>query len=215
MSGFMKMTKLDFVTMKSQFWAYLSLLLIFILFWIMGSSVTILCITAGWFVALFSNTLFSLQEKNKLDRLYGSVSINVKDMVMGRYVFAGLNFLLSLLAIIILYIGSAMFQNEMLSITDVAIGVSVSFLIFSIITGIQMPMFFKMGYTKAKIWSMVPFIAMMILIILAKPLAYMLSDIIVFLQSNQSGLIMGGIIFGVIIQLISYRISVAAYRKRR
>ena len=41
MSGFMKMAKLDFVTMKSQFWSYASLLLMIILFWVMGSSITV------------------------------------------------------------------------------------------------------------------------------------------------------------------------------
>lgn len=215
MSGFIKMTKLDFITMKSQFWAYVSLLLIMVLFWMMGSSVIILCVSASLFVALFSYTIFSLQEKNKLDRLYGSVSVTVKDIVLGRYIFAFLNFLLSLLAIIVLYLVTALFQNEVLQINDIAIGVSLALLFFSVVTGVQMPMFFKMGYTKAKIWSLVPFVAATILIILARPLLYSLSGIIKFVLSNQSILIIGCILASCIILFVSYRVSVVAYRKRR
>ena len=215
MNGFMKMTKLDFITMKSQFWAYLSLFLIVILDWIMGSSVILLCVATSLFIALFSYTLFSLQEKNKLDRLYGSVSVSVKDIVLGRYVFVLLNFLLSLLAIIVLCFASALFQNEVLRITDVAVGISLSLLAFSIIIGIQMPMFFKWGYTKAKVWSLVPFIVVTILIILAKPLLHTLSGIVKFLMSNQSILLASGILASCIILFVSYRVSVVAYRKRK
>ena len=215
MSGYMKMTKLDFVTMKSQYWAYLSLLLIIALFWTMGSSVTLLCYTASWFIALFSQVVFSLQEKNKLDYLYGSVCINVKDIVLGRYIFTFLNFIVSLIAVLMLYFVTALFQNEGWQITDIAVGVSLSFLVVSIITGVQMPMYFKMGYTKARIWAMVPFMTVMFLMALFKPLTHLLSGTITFMQSHQGVLIIDGIVVGVIIQFISYRVSVAAYRRRR
>lgn len=52
MTGFLRITKLDFFTMKAQLVSYLSLVLIVIMYAFMDSSVTILCITGAWFVAL-------------------------------------------------------------------------------------------------------------------------------------------------------------------
>ncbi len=39
---------------------------------------------------------------------------------------------------------------------------SLSFLVFSAITRVQMPLFFKFGYIKAKMWSLIPFITVIL-----------------------------------------------------
>jgi hypothetical protein len=180
----------------------------------MGSSVTMLCITGAWFVALMSSNIFAIQEKNNLDRLYGSVSVSLKDIVLGRYFFVFVNHIISFLAVIALYSGLALFQNKALELPDIMLGFSLSLLVFSTITGIQMPLFFKMGYTKAKVWSMVPFVAVMALVVIPSFVSA-LSGVIEFMQSNQTALIVGGILASCIIQFLSYRIAVVAYRKRK
>ena len=145
MTGFLRITKLDLFTMKSQLVMYLSLALVVMMFGLMGSSVTILCITGAWFVALMSSNIFAIQEKNNLDRLYGSVSVSLKDIVLGRYVFSFLNYFISFLAVIILHFGFATFQDRTIELSEIVLGFSASFLVFSTITGIQMPIYFKMG----------------------------------------------------------------------
>ena len=214
MIGFLRITKLDFFTMKSQFAVYLSLVAIVLMFGFMGSSVTILCVTGAWFVALMSSNIFAIQEKNNLDRLYGSVSVGLKDIVLGRYAFILLNYLVSFVAVIIMHSGFALFQNKALELTDILLGFSLSLLTFSVITGIQMPLFFKMGYTKAKVWSLVPFIAVMAVVVIPS-LVSALSGVIEFMQANQSILIVCGILASCVIQFLSYQIAVVAYRKRR
>ncbi len=214
MTGFLRIARLDFFTMKSQLAAYLSLVLIVLMFGFMGSSVTLLCITGAWFVALISSNIFAIQEKNNLDRLYSSVSVGLKDIVLGRYVSVFLNYLISFLGVIILYSGFAFFQHKALELPDILLGFSISFLVFSAITGIQMPLYFKMGYTKAKVWSMVPFIAVMALVTIPS-FVPVLSEFAGYLLSNQLVLIAGGMVAGCFIQILSYRISIVAYRKRR
>lgn len=214
MTGFSRITKLDFFTMKSQFVVYLSLVLIVLMFGFMGSSVTLLCITGAWFVALMSSNIFSIQEKNNLDRLYGSVSVKLQDVVLGRYVFVLLNYLISFLMVIALHSGFALLQNKALELPNIALGFSLSFLVFSTITGIQMPLFFKMGYTKAKVWSMVPFVAIMALVVVPSFVSA-LSGVIEFMQSNQTVFIIGGILASCMIQFLSYQIAIVAYRKRK
>lgn len=214
MTGFLRITKLDFFTMKSQFAAYLSLVAIVLMFGFMGSSVTVLCVTGAWFVALMSSNIFTIQEKNHLDRLYGSVSVGIKDIVLGRYAFILSNYLISFFAVIVMYSGFALFQNKTVELSDILLGFSLSLLAFSAITGIQMPLFFKMGYTKAKIWSLVPFMAVMAVIVIPSFVSA-LSGVVEFMQSNQSILIIGGILASCIIQFLSYQIAVVAYRKQR
>ena len=49
MTGVARITKLDFFIMKSQGISYLSLVAVILLFGLMGSSITVLCITGAWF----------------------------------------------------------------------------------------------------------------------------------------------------------------------
>ena len=77
MTGVARITKLDFFIMKSQGISYLSLVAVILLFGLMGSSITVLCITGAWFIALMATNIFAIQEKNHLDRLYGSVYLFV------------------------------------------------------------------------------------------------------------------------------------------
>ena len=57
-------------------------------------------------------------------------------------------------------------EKATFDVPDIMLGLGLSFLVFSTITGIQMPLFFKMGYTKAKLWSVIPFAVVMLLVVL-------------------------------------------------
>ena len=96
MTGVARITKLDFFIMKSQGISYLSLVAVILLFGLMGSSITVLCITGAWFIALMATNIFAIQEKNHLDRLYGSVCVSLNEVVLGRYTFVFLNYFTSI-----------------------------------------------------------------------------------------------------------------------
>ena len=66
MRASMKVAKLDFFTMKSQLFSYLSLAAIVLMFGFMGSSVTVLCITGAWFVALQASSILPYRKKTTL-----------------------------------------------------------------------------------------------------------------------------------------------------
>ena len=214
MTNVLKMTKLDFFTIKSQLFSYISLAIIILMFEFIGSSVTILCITGSWFVALMSTTVFATQEKNNLERLYGSISISLNDIVLGRYVFVFLNYFVSFLLIIVLNFGFALYHGTTVEILDVMLGFSLSFLSFSAITGIQMPMFFKMGYTKARAWSLISFSIVMLLLVIPA-FVPALSGLIEFMKLHTKTLIISGILASCIFQFVSYKISIILYRKRK
>ena len=214
MTGVARITKLDFFIMKSQGISYLSLVAVILLFGLMGSSITVLCITGAWFIALMATNIFAIQEKNHLDRLYGSVCVSLNEVVLGRYTFVFLNYFTSMVVIIILYLGFVLCRKATFDVPDIMLGLGLSFLVFSTITGIQMPLFFKLGYTKAKMWAVIPFLAVMLLVIIPSFIT-VLSTFIQSVMSNRSMIIAVGLVASCAIQLISYKIAVIAYRKRK
>lgn len=210
----LRITKLDFFTIKTQLLSYFLLVAIILMLGFMGSPVAVLCITGAWFIALQASNIFAIQEKNNLECLYGSVSVALKDIVLGRYIFMLLNYSISFLVVVALYIGFALYRNNAINLTDIMLGFSLSFFIFSAITGIQMPLFFKMGYAKAKIMALVPFLIIMLLVIIPS-FINILSDLVQLAMANQGMIIAVGIIASCIIQFVSYKVAVIACRKRK
>lgn len=214
MNGAFRIAKLDFFTMKSQAVLYVIMVLIISMFSIMDSSIIVSFITGAWFTALMASNIFIIQEKNNLNRLYGSVSVEWKDIVLGRYIFAFSNYVISLVTVIAVSLIVSLFRDMFIDVSNILLGFSLSLLIFSIITGIQMPLFFKLGYTKAKMWAVVPFLVVMLLVIIPSFIT-VLSAFIQSVMSNRSMIIAVGIAASCAIQLISYKIAVIAYRKRK
>jgi len=214
MNGAFRIAKLDFFTMKSQAVLYAIMVLIVSMFSIMDSSIIVLFITGAWFTALMASNIFIIQEKNNLNRLYGSVSVELKDIVLGRYIFAFSNYVISLVTVIAVSLIVSLFRDMFIDVSNILLGFSLSLLIFSTITGIQMPLFFKLGYTKAKMWAVVPFLVVMSLVIIPSFIT-VLSTFVQSVMSNQSLVIAVGIVVSCVIQLISYKIAVIAYRKRK
>ena len=214
MTGVARITKLDFFIMKSQAISYFSLVAVILLFGLIGSSITVLCITGAWFIALMATNIFAIQEKNHLDRLFGSVCVSLNEVVLGRYTFVFLNYLAGMVAIIILYLGFVLCRKAIFDVPDIMLGLGLSFLVSSTITGIQMPLFFKMGYTKAKLWSFIPFAVVMLLVVLPSFVSA-LSGVIDFAQSNKELFAFACIFASCIIQFVSYHIAVIFYRKQR
>ena len=130
MTGVARITKLDFFIMKSQGISYLSLVAVILLFGLMGSSITVLCITGAWFIALMATNIFAIQEKNHLDRLYGSVCVSLNEVVLGRYTFVFLNYFTSMVVIIILYLGFVLCRKSTFDVPDIMLGLGLSFLVF-------------------------------------------------------------------------------------
>lgn len=214
MNGAFRIAKLDFFTMKSQAVLYVIMVLIVSMFSIMDSSIIVSFITGAWFTALMASNIFVIQEKNNLNRLYGSVSVELKDIVLGRYIFAFSNYAISLVTVIVVSLIVSLFRDMFIDVSNILLGFSLSLLIFSIITGIQMPLFFKMGYTKAKLWSFIPFAVVMLLVVLPAFVSA-LSGVLDFAQSHKGIFAFTCIVASCIIQFTSYHTAAIFYRKQR
>lgn len=140
--------------------------------------------------------------------------VSLNEVVLGRYTFVFLNYFTSMVVIIILYLGFVLCRKATFDLPDIMLGLGLSFLVFSTITGIQMPLFFKMGYTKAKLWSVIPFAVVMLLVVLPSFVSA-LSGILDFAQSHKELFAFACILTSCIIQFVSYHIAVIFYRKQR
>lgn len=140
--------------------------------------------------------------------------MSLNEVVLGRYTFVFLNYLAGMVAIIILYLGFVMCGKAIFNAPDMMLGSGLSFLVFSTITGIQMPLFFKMGYTKAKLWSLIPFAVVMLLVVLPSFVSA-LSGVLDFAQSHKELFAFACILTSCIILFVSYHIAVIFYRKQR
>ena len=214
MTGTLKMTKLDAFTMRPYFYTYLVLMPIMLLFAYIGSSDTLLYFTCSWFVALTATNIFAIEDKNNLGRLYGTLSIRLTDIVRGRYLFVLLSYAVAATLVLLFSTGIALYHGNAVAWDNSLMGLGVSFLAFSLIVGIQIPLFFRLGYVKAKFVAMIPFLLMM-LIVMIPSLTDVMSGIAAFAQKHPVSLGLGSLLAGVLFLVVSCRVAVAFYRKRR
>lgn len=211
MSNTIKMARLDFITMKSNYLSYLSGVFVVLLFLFMGSTFVLVSVNCAWVVALISTMIFMAQEKNDLNRLYGTFSITIRDIVLGRFLYVVSIYLALFLITTFLYAIYSFIQSVPFDLVDFTLGLGISFLVFSIIVGIQMPLFFKLGYMKGRMWSLLAFL-LVIAIITIPVLIY--GPGAVFSTLPIYGLVhtLGSLLLGIVVLFISWKASVAAYR---
>lgn len=214
MSYSVKMSKLDFYTFNSQFVNYASFVMIIIMFCFIGSSIVGLSITSAWFTALLSTNIFMIQEKNDLDRLYASLSLDLKNIILGRYIFIFANYFIALLFSIIVGIAANTFKNIPISFQEIIKASCLSLLIFILIICVQIPIYFRYGYTKAKVRCLIPYVFVLAVIILPS-FTTAFSNIIVTLKQHPAATNAMCLFVSVMVFLVSYKVSVICYRKRK
>lgn len=216
MTNKIAMTKLEFMTFKSLRITYLvifPLMLIFI-FLNNGKSIIMPAVTCAWMIPLLSANLFVIQETNSLERLYSSLSIQIKDVVFGRYLYIFLTYLISLLILLVTFVGFCVIQSLPISFIDLLLGFSISFFLYSLVIGIELPIFFKMGYMKGKLFATIPYFGIFALTSIPALANILFTTMRYFMANTHISLVLA-ILLGCIIQYLSYSISKIAYRKKR
>lgn len=223
MTKLMAAVHLDYVTVKPYFTVKNLLIYAAMALFLTAMSASI---SSGLGVGLMIATLFvsypfALSEKNNLDALYTTLSVDPKTVVRGRYIFTLLlNIGAVLFALLLAWAG--MFFARMTGLSagnsgeEAVVSVLVLSALFILIQAIQLPVYFKLGYAKAKVLSILPFA-----ILMAGFAAFsMLKNVTAGLAGFLDKLFISGaivpLLIGVMIAavLLSYGLSVAFYRKR-
>lgn len=101
---------------------------------------------------------FAHEDKNNSETMLNSLPVSRKDIVLAKYlsifVYIGLAMLAYMVATLVVITVRIPIKVEFLSLQ----GITITFLMVSLMASIYMPVIFKFGYLKAKIFNMVMFL---------------------------------------------------------
>ena len=223
MNKLFSFVRLDFITIKPYF--TIKNLLIFA---VVAVFLTTMSgnISSGMGVGIMIGTLFisypfAIGEKSNLDALYITLSLTRKTVVAGRYLFAlAFNICAILFSIFFAIVGALVTGAAGLGMgtSDILLAGVLLAAVFIVIQSIQLPFFFKMGYTKAKLFSIFPFVALMagyMVFMTASKENGIINRIESGLEHMTNGLLVGSAVLALLfICFISYKLSLAFYEKR-
>jgi len=215
-----KVLKLDFLTVKPYCRVFLLFMAVGFLFGIGNKEPYIIPpMFMIWALFLVSYP-FSIGEKNSLDKLYGTFSLKRKDIVTGRYLFSLAGSVLFLAVSVVIVFLSASIIKKNIEIEELLFVVFIGVLIFSAVASFQIPIFFKFGYSKAKLLTYLPLLAIAFIV----PLANLIpADSTIGRMFNEIGKIIEEktylayvmmLSISLIVLYISYIISRSIYEKR-
>ena len=210
-----RLIKLDIISIKPYFTLknliFMTILALFYMK-LMDSPHVMMSITMV-FAMIYSSYPFLVGENSGIDGLYKIFSIDNKDIIIGRYILAGILYIATSLVGIIFYLIITSIKNIPLSI-DILITLAINFIVYAIITSLQYPIFFKYGYTKAKTLAFMP---VFIIGIIAMAAGFFIKDftkIIDFLEGNKTMIIISVIIIVIFIIYLSINLAIKFYKKR-
>ncbi len=219
MSKTLSFIRLDFVTIK----AYLTLknIIIFIavaliMLFTSGTAASAIAIIMVY-AALYVSYPFAVGEQNGIDALYPTLSVRRDTVVLGRYVFTLLLDVFSgLAAYIFAFIVLTVMSKEFDPVGSFWITLGI-FALYSVIQAIQLPIFFKLGYAKAKFMTFLPFIGFPLSIFLSGKVLNnvpQIIDIIDWFTVNPAITACICTLIWLIVMVISIQVSTAFYKKR-
>lgn len=172
--------------------------------------------------SVYASYPFAVGEKCNIDVLYATLSIDRGTVVRGRYAFALTLILFAGLfcAASIILVSSLLGQGA--NLLELMATLLTVVLMFSLIQALQLPLYFRFGYARAKVLA---YLALAVLPLMVIVPAYLFSgggDAIEGLLASLMETAMGNLIPLVAVvlaawlgvQLLSYRIALAGYSRR-
>ncbi|MDR0380375.1 MAG: ABC-2 transporter permease [Oscillospiraceae bacterium] len=164
---------------------------------------------------------FAVGEKSNMDALYIALAVSRRTVVTGRYIFV---LLVDLCAVVFscLFSLAASFilpgMGVSLDTGGAFAGLAVLAALFVLIQTMQLPIFFKFGYTKAKIASVMPFVFIMAVTaagLASSPggLAERMSAALAWAADTPAAYVLACLAFLAFV-FASYRLSLAFYKRR-
>lgn len=172
------------------------------------------------FGVIYISYPFAVGEKNGIDVLYCTLPITRKSVVVGRYCYAIVINLVSLiLGIVLAFVASLLLKKPFYPAEIIAVAAGSLFL-FGLIESFQLPLYFKYGYTKARLMTYLPFFLIMVILFLSSQIAALgnLSGIIDqsvhWIDSNPFLMLVIALLILIAIQVLSGLLSLKFYRNR-
>lgn len=171
------------------------------------------------FAALYVSYPFVISEKNGMDALYPTLSIKRETVVLGRYLFAlAFDICAGMLGLVFTLIVPLIMQKTVI-VGEMLIVALVMFIVVSIIEAVQLPIYFKLGYEKAKLMAYLPFIGFFLGVLALKPILdggmpEQVGSFLGWLEANPYLTALSGLVIWLGLMVISYQTSLSFYKKR-
>lgn len=223
MNKALSFVRLDFVTVKPYF-TLKNFAIIIVAPLIILISTGVSTMTVGMFViiaVLYVNYPFAVCEKNGMDALYPTLSINRRTVVLGRYLFAlAFDLCAALMGLVLTFVPLSVMQKTV-NVGEMMLTLLATFAVVSLIEAVQLPIYFKLGYSKAKVVAYLPFIGFWLAAMAVNrflpevgSLPEEISGFFGWFASNPYIAVLFGIIIWFGLMLISYQKSLSYYSKR-
>ncbi len=215
MGNILNLIKLDKAIMKPYYKYFLVIIIAPILVMLSYKNIVYGIIFAMTMAAMTSSYTFSVTEKNDLNRLYGLLPVNKKEIVSGRYIFTTLLGLVLLVISLALMLVIFVFFKIPFTIDEVITGISSGILIYSFFTAIQLPGYFKLGAIKGRAFNFLPFIGIFLIGSIADSigLSSYTNTSLPAILNNPFGMLAMAILLAVVLYCISIGITQRIYDK--
>ncbi len=209
--------KLDLYTAKSSLPTFAIAVIAVIFIGAVTKQPSVITAIAMMFATALGSTVFQINEKNNLDKLYGVLPLKKLERVLARYLYA---LILGICCTAIMAI-AAMILYRALNITMetlpflAVLGFSFAYYCFAV--GISYPIFTRFSFSKVYIFTMAPmFILFFLLILLSKQPGFLtdMSKAVQFFSAHQYLLILCCVGVGLVFLAISLSISYSLSRKK-
>lgn len=152
--------KLDYLTVKPYLtlksFAILLALFVFLSIGTGGTSMMIGMLMM--YGTIYATYPFAVGDKNGIDTLYATLPLKKRNIVTGRYIFA---LCLNLLVGAVAFALSAILMGvtgKVFDLRETLATILICFFVFGILEAVQLPIYFKLGYAKAKFLAYLPLV---------------------------------------------------------
>lgn len=158
MSGLRAAVRLDALTVGPYWRQLLPLLGAAGILSVVAGQPVVVVVAGAVFGSLLASYPFAVGDKHDLDVLRAVLPVPRRTLVTGRYVFAlGAYAVLAALTTTLAVLGAGMQEPSMSPDGgDVASALAVSFGVYAVLAGTQLPVYFALGYTRGRMLAVVP-----------------------------------------------------------
>lgn len=206
--------RLDYISIKPYFTIknLLIMVILYLVYFFMTKNPLIAISMPLLFAMIYSSYPFLVEDEAGIDSLYKIFGIKGDKVVKGRYAFALILFIVSIIIGLIFSLVASFFVKFDIKIVLPIIGSF--FIVFVFLISMQYPIYFKYGYKKAKTLSAISFVVIALFSFFSMTFRNSLKGLLNLMTNNKlmSILIILFIIFAII--SISIKLSEKFYKNR-
>lgn len=208
MSNIWKSVKLDFSLVKPYLKTICFTIALPVAFAAINRSLMTGISFAMCFTAMISRSLFSITEKNDMERLYGILPVRKSELVIGRYVFIISLGILALIFSLITHPVILSRLGETVSVFDIAVAAVFGIFLFALYTVFLLPGYYKYGSIKGRVFMYIPVAGFLATLFLVTKIPADNSAWIITVLSSPVMLASLAAVFVVIMYAVSILVSV-------